>query len=326
MLFGSIEGFNFMQNSIKILRLWPALLGLSLGLVSFAVADESKALKVEGSATIALKGAPAMPLAANGAIPEGATVATAEGAKLSVEVMPGVVAAFQPGTIAEVEKISSSKNGDTVIDQSATLNIKQGKIVTTIDPAKMGITTFGIRTLKGLATARSAVFAVTQDVKGSSVATLSGTVTIDYGVGEPVIIPIGSVSSNGAASQPLADAIRANPELAKDIAEAVTTVAANVASGFSALGSPEASTAILASVVKVASEAVPSLAATFAQQAVQAIASPTSAVSTSGSNAGAAIAAITEAAASGSRTSAAAVTTPSALPPVTPPVSQPVSR
>jgi hypothetical protein len=275
-------------------------MALLLGLVSAAAADEAKVIKLTGTAEMMLPGATAAtPLALNSQIPEGATVTTAAGAELSVEAMPGVIATIKAASTVVVEKLSSVKNGDTITEQTATLNLKQGNIVSTLDPAKKAINRYGVRTPKGVAAARGTVYAVKVDVTGSSIATLSGTVTIDLGGGNVLTIPVGTASANGEASQAIADAIKANPALANDIAEAVTIVAANVASGSSAVGTAESATAVLASVVNAASAALPNQAATFTQQAVQAIASPTSAVSTSGSGASAAIAAVTEAAVQG---------------------------
>lgn len=289
-----------MHTFMKTPMRWVAVLALLLGIVSAAAADEAKVIKLTGTAEMMLPGATAAtPLALNSLIPEGATVTTAAGAELSVEAMPGVIATIKAASTVVVEKLSSVKNGDTITEQTATLNLKQGNIVSTLDPAKKAINRYGVRTPKGVAAARGTVYAVKVDVTGSSIATLSGTVTIDLGGGNVLTIPVGTASANGEASKAIADAIKANPALANDIAEAVTIVAANVASGSSAVGTAESATAVLASVVNAASAALPSQAAAFTQQAVQAIASPTSAVSTSGSGASAAIAAVTEAAVQG---------------------------
>lgn len=281
---------------------WFAALAFALGIVSAALADEAKVIKLVGSAEMKLPGAAAAtPLALNSMIPEGATVITGAGAELSVEAMPGVIATIKAASTVVVEELSSVKNGTEITEQTARLNLKEGNIVSTLDPAKKAINRYGVRTPKGVAAARGTVFGVKVDITGSSIATLSGTVTIDLGGGNVLMIPVGTASANGGAAQAIADAIKANPALANDIAEAVTIVAANVASGSSAVGTAESATAVLASVVNAASAALPSQAATFTQQAVQAISSPTSAVSTSGSgaSAGAAIAAVTEAAVQG---------------------------
>ena len=279
---------------------WFAALALALGIGSAALADEAKVIKLVGTAEMTLPGAAtATQLGLNSMIPEGATVTTAAGAELSIEAMPGVIATIKADSTVVVEKLSSVKNGTEIKEQTATLNLKQGNIVSTLDPAKKAINRYGVRTPKGVAAARGTVYSVKVNVTGSTIATLSGTVTIDLGGGNVLTIPVGSASANGEATQAIADAIKANPDLAKDIAEAVTIVAANVASGSSAVGTAESATAVLASVVNAASAALPNQAASFTQQAVQAIASPTSAVSTSGSSAGAAIAAVTEAAVQG---------------------------
>ncbi len=262
------------------------------------MAHEAKVIKIKGVADMKLSeiAAPAL-LGVGSMIPEGAIVTTAADAELSVEVVPGVIATIKESSKVVVEKLALVKNGDVITEQSATLNLKQGNVVSILDPAKKAINRYGVRTPKGVAAARGTVYAVKVDVTGSSIATLSGTVTIDLGGGNILSIPVGTSSVDGGASTTLAEAIKGNPELAKDIAEAVTIVAANVAAGSSVVGSAESAISILASVVNAASAALPSQAASFTQQAVQAIASPTSAVS--GGGASAAVAAVTEAAVQG---------------------------
>lgn len=287
---------------MKSFTSWLVALAIIVGIGASAKADEAKVIKLTGSAQMTLPGASvATPLELNSKIPEGATVTTAAGAELSVEAMPGVIATIKASSTVVVEKLSSVKNGAEITEQTATLNLKEGNIVSTLDPAKKAINRYGVRTPKGVAAARGTVYSVKVNVTGSSIATLSGSVTIDLGGGNVLTIPVGAASSNGEATQAIADAIKANPALAQDIADAVTIVAANVASGSSAVGTADSATAVLASVVNAASAALPNQAATFTQQAVQAISAPTSAVSTSGggAGAGAAIAAVTEAAVQG---------------------------
>ena len=155
---------------------WFAVFTLFLGIFSFAAADEAKVIKLTGAAEMMLPGATvATPLALNTPIPEGATVTTAAGAELSVEAMPGVIATIKAASTVVVEKLSSVKNGDTITEQTATLNLKQGNIVSTLDPAKKAINRYGVRTPKGVAAARGTVYSVKVDVTGSSIATLSGT-------------------------------------------------------------------------------------------------------------------------------------------------------
>ena len=51
--------------------------------------------------------------------------------------------------------------------------LKQGKVLSTLDPARKAINRYGVRTPKGVAAARGTVYAVRVDVMGSSIATMS---------------------------------------------------------------------------------------------------------------------------------------------------------
>ncbi len=271
---------------------------LLAGLAGAAFAHEAKVIKLTGSAQVMLPGATtATPLAINAMIPEGATITTAAGAELSIEAVPGVVATIQAGSTVVVEKLAMVKNGDVITEQVATLDLKKGNVVSTLDPAKKSVNRYGVRTPKGVAAARGTVFSVKVSVTGSTVATLSGSVTIDLGGGNVLTIPIGTASANGEATTTLAAAIASGAISQAEVAQVVSTVANQVAAGSTATNSEASATAVLASVVSVASAAVPTQAVAFTQQAITAISSPTSAVQ--GAAAANAVAAVTQAAVQG---------------------------
>ena len=283
-----------MKTIIRLLSLFAFVLCL----VDQAAAHEAKVIKLTGTAEVMLAGATAAtPLALNSVIPEGAIVTTGVGAELTLETLPGVISTIQAGSTVLMEKLAIVKNGEVVTEQTATLDLKQGNIVSTLDPAKKSINRYGVRTPKGVAAARGTVYSVKVNLTGSTVATLSGIVTVTLASGVILNIPVGTASANGEAVTALAAMIKADPSLANDIAEAVKTVASSVQSGASAVSSPESATAVLAAVVNAASAALPAQAATFAERAIIAVTTSTNAAVKS--VAAATAAAVTEAAVQG---------------------------
>ena len=271
---------------------------LFFSITSLTRAYEARVIKATGLAEMTLAGGSTLiRLGVNSLIPEGATVTTGAGSELTIETLPGAIVTVNPTSTLVVEKLQLIKNGDVITEQTVTLNLKQGKVLSTLDPARKAINRYGVRTPKGVAAARGTVYAVRVDVMGSSIATLSGQVTLDLGDGRSLSIPVGTSSVNGAATTTLAAAIASNPALAQDIATAVSVVAAQVSMRSSAVETSASALAVLASVLNAASAALPEQAANFMQQAVQAVAAPTSAVF--GAATDEAVATLTEAAVQG---------------------------
>lgn len=266
--------------------------------VTEAQAYDAKVVKLSGTVEIQLPGqTTAQPLTPAMTVPQGALIQTGADAQLMLEAFPGAVATIGSNSVVAVEKLAMTKQGTAVSSQEALLDLRSGSIVSTIDPAKKAISQYGVRTPRGIATARGTVYGVAVSVSGTSVATLNGSVTLNLGNGVSVSIPVGSASVNDATTVTnLAAAIQASGQTGLTVAqllqETVQAVADNVAASSSAAGTAETATTIMASVVSAASAAQPEQAAAFTQAAVAAISSSTSA--TAGSST--AVAAITEAA------------------------------
>lgn len=297
---------------MKALHKLTSLLALcfaAAGLASNVYAHDAKVVKLVGSAEITLPGETvAKPLTADMAVPEGATVKTGNGSQVFLEVFPGGVATLQPNATVVVAKLALQKSGDKVTSQEAMLDLKQGSIVSTLDPAKKAINHYGVRTPKGVAAARGTVYGVTVNAQGTSVATLHGTVTLNLGNGITVNIPLGSaVVNNSETLTSLAAAIAASGQegltVSQLLQEAVQVVADNVAANTSAAGGGDTATTVMAAVVGAAAAADPANAASFTQTAVAAVTSSTSAT---GGNASA-VAAVTEAAVRAAPAQAASV-------------------
>lgn len=295
------------MNSFKKLLSVVAIAVASLGLSVSANAHDAKVLKVTGAAEVQLPGqntwqalTPAM------AVPQGATIKTAAGGQVHLETLPGVVATIQAETTVLVEKLAIVTEGSVVTTQEAMLDLKKGNIISTLDPAKKNINRYAVRTPKGVAAARGTVYGVSVNISGTTVATLTGSVTLNLGNGVTVNVPVGMAASDAgvvaAISQAIADSGQ-NITVAQLLQEAVEAVAANVAANTSAAGGSDTATAVLAAVVSAASAAQPDQAAAFTATAVAAASSSGSA--TAGNSD--AIAAITEAAVRAAPSAAASI-------------------
>lgn len=287
-------------------RLFFALAGLLVGLGASAAVPQTEAvvLKVTGSVKATLADGTTQTLRRGDTLPQGATIVTAGGAEVEVQPFPGTVSIIRENSSVNIEKLSMATNSDGVVTrQTAVLNLTSGNIVSTLDPNKKNINDYSVRTPKGVAAARGTVYTVSVDVQGTSVGTLTGTVTMTpTDGGAPIVIDIGHgtvITGTGAnaRSVSLADAVKANPAMATAISSAVQSVSSLVQTN-SLNASADTSVAVLAAVVKVASQAIPDSASTFTKQAVTALTSTTS-PTTSDASKVAAVSAVAEAASQG---------------------------
>lgn len=286
------------MNPLKSLKFLFVLCLGAVGLAASAQAHDAKVVKVTGSVQVQLPGSTtAQPLTPEMLVPAGALVTTGADGQVFLETFPGAVATIQSNSTVLIEKLAIEKQGDTVTLQEALLDLKKGNIVSTLDPAKKAINRYGVRTPKGVAAARGTVYGVSVSISGTTVATLTGSVTVNLGNGVFVDIPAGMAAVNNAETVARIEAaIAASGQVGLTVAqllqETVQVVADNVAANTSAVGNADTATAVLAAVVSAASAAQPEKAAEFTQTAVTAAASSGSA--TAGN--AASIAAIVEAA------------------------------
>jgi hypothetical protein len=299
-----------MRHLTKLLSLFSV--GVLAGtLATSAFGSEGKIIKLTGTVEVRLPGQPARPATLGMAIPQGSLIQTGADGQAFLETFKGGVAAIQKNTSVAVEKLDVVMQGDKVVTQEALLDLRQGNVVSTLDPAKKSINKYAVKTPKGVAAARGTVFSVTTNsIAGDSVSALTGTVEIQLVGGGIISLPVGGGEAlfypfAGAQAQSLASAVADNPTLKQDVVEAVQVVADNVKASTSAVGgnasagtpdekatATNTATAIMTAVFKAAIQAVPSEATTMTTAAVSAVSSSSS--QTSGSSA--AVAAITEAA------------------------------
>lgn len=299
------------MKSLRRVALFLAAGFLAAAWIPFAAAHEAKVVKVTGAASVQLPGETApKPLTVGMLLPEGAILSTEATGEVYVETFPGAVATLKGATMVALEKLSIETQGGVVTSQEAMLDLKKGNVISTLDPTKKAINHYGVRTPKGVAAARGTVYGVSVNISGTSVATLSGTVTLNLGNNIFVDIPVGSAAMNDSTTiQTINSALAAAGQsitAQQLLSEAVQAVATNVANSFSAVSDSGTATSVLAAVVSAASAAAPEQAASFTTTAVTAVVATGS--STSGTGTNTALAAVTEAAARAAPQSVAEVT------------------
>ncbi len=276
---------------------------------------EAKVFEVTGSAQVKLSpDAEAVPLYEGMSLPAGAVIITGADSEVELRTLAGGQTAVQANTTASLDELSVDRDNLGVITkQTATLSLRSGNLISTLDPKRKSINNYSVRTPKGVAAARGTVYAVTVSQTGTSVATLSGTVTLTpIGGGAPINVDIGTGMIVGADGTPtttsLASLVQAEASdgtadgegsITKAISQAVASVskavknaeintATNASAG--AAATTAQTTSMLAAVVKVAAQANTTQAANYASTAVAAA---------TASGQGSSVAAIAEAAAQG---------------------------
>jgi hypothetical protein len=309
------------MKKLSLLFVFTLLISVNVAWAAGDEATEAKVVRVSGTATVLLPGeSEAVPLVVGMSLPAGATIMTGDNSEVDIKPLAGGLAAIKPKSTVNLEQLSVNRDSAGVITkQTATLSLKAGNLISTLDPGRKAINNYGVRTPKGVAAARGTVYSVSVQQSGSSVATLSGTVTLTpVGGGTPIVIDIGTglVISGDAGNttgtpRSLAQIVQEEADnetgggedsITSAIAQAVSTVAKavennDISSVTDGASDANSAVSILSAVVNVAAQANPNQAATFASQAVTAVTAPGSSVAAAGASA--ATSAVTEAAVQG---------------------------
>lgn len=218
-------------------------------------------------------------------------IVTTPGSEVTLRFFDGTVAVVQPESELTIETLEATTDGGKTTKETTVLNLQKGAVVTTLDPAKKGVTEFRVKTPRGTAVAHGTVFAVrvTQDQANATLNTMSGTVTFVTDHGD-ITVAVGQVTS-GSGVMTVSQAVAADPSLAQVLVQAATSVASAIGAG--ALGNSSQIDTVLAAVVAVAAEAAPAKAADIARSVL------TAAAPALGANASTAEAVITQAAVQG---------------------------
>ena len=228
---------------MKIIRLAVAsLLAAFVAAASNAqdTKSEGTVLTVSGTVMVKLPDASApVPATVGMKLPQDAEITTGSDGKVFVEVHEGMIATAEKNSTVVVEKLSVSANGT----RNATLNLKSGNLISTLDPAKRNINNYGVRTPKGVAAARGTSYSVAVSNGGFSIAATADAVTFTDAAGGVFSINAGmiSITPPGGLPQPpvsLASAAVTNPEVAAVMQQAVDTISRWLSTSFLALFTP----------------------------------------------------------------------------------------
>ncbi len=277
---------------------------------------EATVLRLTGGARMKrTASSPEVPVTEGAKLPVGSILLTDAAAELHLQPFEGTIATLRPNTTVHIEKLSITRDGNVVTKQTGLLGLKAGTVISTIDPAKIEINDYGVRTPKGIASAKGTSFAVSiEDDEGFTVATTADTVTFTTPEGTSFAIAAGNVSITPAGGTPqppvpLATAIATNSSLVDVIRTALNTVTSVVQNNVGALP-PNSASDLITKVASTASAALPAEATAIASQVVTAVTWPSSATSTI---APAAAAAVTGAITAAAPNQAAAIATSAAL-------------
>lgn len=224
---------------------------LSFVVVSFvasslatAAAPEAKVVKVSGDARVQLPGQSSPVQVTEGMLlPQGSTITTANG-EVWLSGFPGATAAVHPNSSVNLSELGTNSDGK----RKALLELTRGKITSTLDPSKSGVTNYSVRTPKGVAAARGTAFEVifaqsaTTGEGEMTTVTLSGTVTVTLHMADDKVVtlslPVGNAVTSGGGSAELngtsvtiAEALSNGTISAEDLKQAVLAVVGAVTGG-----------------------------------------------------------------------------------------------
>jgi hypothetical protein len=136
--------------------LLPALRVVLLGVVlqaGSAFAQQAKILKIVGNASAVTVTGAAGAVAPGMTLPVSARIVTGTGVEVFVEAVTGVVAVIKPNADVTVASLGSEEN--------RTLDLRQGSVVSLVDPKRYKANTYGVKTPRGVAAARGTVYVTT---------------------------------------------------------------------------------------------------------------------------------------------------------------------
>lgn len=257
------------MNTRKLLVLFTALVGLALSATAQSTkVTEATVAKLTGSATVTLPDGSTAAVTQGMKIPQGATIATAADGEVLLQTHASTAATLKANTTVSIDELNTSSAGGKVTEEVTTLNLKNGNLISALDPSKKNVNNYKVRTAKGVAAARGTTFSVVINGATYSVTTTSGGVSFTGPNGSFTVGAGQTTDGGGNAPISIADMPTATPEqaAAKQAAVAeMTNVLAAVAVAVTAniVPASELTTAVTAAVT-AAPAAASTIAATVA--------------------------------------------------------------
>jgi len=248
-----------MRHLTKLLAVLGFVLVGTMLMAASASAQEAKVLKKlgAGNATITVNGA-TNSVGEGTKIPVGAVIKTDGNSELYIETLDGAVSTVKKNTTIALEILNANQ---------AQINLTMGDVVSQLDHNRLVNKTYGVRTPKGVASARGTTYAIKVNGVGYTVITgLNGQVTITGGPSGTVVIDKGGVSVDGI-SKTSAQMTDADKAAVKEAATAAATAVAVVAADPGKFGTTNAAnaggelTATMGTIVNSFREAVADAAA-----------------------------------------------------------------
>jgi len=183
------------MNTRKLLVSLFASLWLSAGiaLAQDTLSNQATIVGVGGSATVTLPDGTTSP-AVNGAkLPAGATIKTGADGKVMLQAFTGTIATIDNNTEVSLAELSTTSANGKVTQETTTIDLKNGNLVSALDPKKKSVNNYKVRTPKGVAAARGTSFQVRIKIQTTD---STGAITYaEYNViatsGNVVITPVG---------------------------------------------------------------------------------------------------------------------------------------
>lgn len=247
--------------------------------------SSAKVLSVIGTVMVEIPGGSGATVPKEGdLLPKGTIVKTEAASELYFAPYQGVIATLRPVGQMEIEKISLTTAQGALKKQTAIIKLKDGTLVSMIDPTFKDVTDYGVRTPKGVAHANGTAFSVTVQGSQFSITTTADTVTLSATGGQTFAIKAGTVvatAADGTVQPPvsLSQAIASNPSLTPLLQNAVTTMSQVVQNNVGGL-SNDAAVNLLTKVLATASAALPAQTVAFTNQALAAVSAPSSSTAT----------------------------------------------
>ena len=190
------------RTSFVLLTLAAIALTFGRSLAAETNNSEGTAIKVTGQAMVQLPGqSQPVEVTAGMKLPQGAVVTTVNG-EVYIQAHTGTVAVVKSNSTVSIDELSVTTDGGKVTKETTSMNLRNGNLVSMLDPAKKSVNSYQVRTPKGVAAARGTTFTVSYNGVDYTIVATTGFVQITSSTGTVVSISGGqaSMSSNGGAA------------------------------------------------------------------------------------------------------------------------------
>lgn len=264
-----LEPLRFIaMNTRQLFALFAVLLGLAVSAAAqSAKVTEATVAKVSGAATVTLPDGSTAAVTLGMKIPQGATITTGADGDVLLLAHTNTSATIKANSTVSVDELSVSSSGGKVTEEVTTLNLKNGNLVSALDPAKKSVNNYKVRTAKGVAAARGTTFSVTINGTVYSVTTTSGGVSFtNLTTGLSFSVGAGQTAndSTGSSAVNIADLPPGSQAKADAVAEMTNVLAAVAVAATAGVVPPSELQAAVQNAVEAAPESASRITETVA--------------------------------------------------------------